>query len=81
MPIEERYDSTSRSSTNPTDETVNNVSSTIPLREDSSTSFEVDLMRLRLKSLVNLHQKKGKLYLTQLQMKTNIGTELNGLPY
>ena len=40
MPINERFDSTSRSSFDPTDETVNNVNSNISSRTDSSSSLE-----------------------------------------
>jgi len=38
MPINERFDSTSRSSFDPTDETVNNVNSNISSRTDSNSS-------------------------------------------
>jgi len=40
MPINERFDSTSRSSFDPTDETVNNVNSNISSRTESSSSSE-----------------------------------------
>lgn len=40
MPINERFDSTQRSSFDPTDETVNNVNSNISSRTDSSSSSE-----------------------------------------
>jgi hypothetical protein len=41
MPIETRFDSTSRSSTNPNDETINNVFSIFDERDESSSSAEV----------------------------------------
>ena len=75
MPIEERYDSTSRSSTNPTDETVNNVSSTIPLREDSSTSFEVRPDEVTTEELSQLTPEKGE---TVFDTTTNENKYWNG---
>ena len=60
MPIEERYDSTSRSSFDPDDETINNVNSNITSREESSTSFEVRPDEVTTEELSQLTPEKGE---------------------
>jgi len=46
MPINERFDSTQRSSFDPTDETVNNVNSNISSRTESNSSFTASGLNL-----------------------------------
>ena len=46
MPINERFDSTQRSSFDPTDETVNNVNNVATSRTESNSSFTASGLNL-----------------------------------
>ena len=60
MPIEERSISSNRSSFDPTDETVNNVSSTIAEETRRSASYEVRPDEVTTEELSLLTPEKGE---------------------
>ena len=75
MPINQRTNSSSRSSLDPNDETVNNVTSSISSREASSASYEVRPDEVSSEELSLINAKKGE---TVFDTTTNENKYWNG---